>query len=105
MFAPFLIVEGYATDKIAFDNKNSQYIEKVSHPDSALEERINKALSTDSKKSNYAIDVKDKFALFELTYNDVYRGTVFIPINMNPAAALMNSSVNIQQSTGLEELH
>ena len=100
MFSQFLIVEGYATDKILFDNKKSQYIEKVSHPDSSLESRINAALSTDTK-----IDVKDKFALFELTYNDVYRGTVFIPINNNPAAALLNESLNVQQSTNLEELY
>ena len=105
MFSQFLIVEGYATDKIAFDNKKSQYIEKVSHPDSSLESRINAALSTDNKNSNYKIDVKDKFALFELTYNDVYRGTVFIPINNNPAAALLNESLNVQQSTNLEELY
>ena len=105
MFSPFLIVEGYATDKITFNNKDSQYIEKISHPDNALEQRINKALSTDTKKSNYSIDVKDKFTLFEGTYNDVYRGTVFIPINLNPAAALMNSHVNVGQSTDLEELH
>ena len=105
MFSEFLIVEGYTTDKIPIENKKSQYIEKVNNPDSGLEQRIIKALSTDSKNSNYAIDVKDKFALFELTYDDVYRGTIFIPISNNPAAALLNDSVNVQQSTELEELY
>ena len=105
MFSEFLIVEAYTTDKINLDNKNSQYIEKVKNPSEDLENRINQALSTDSKKSNYKIDVKDKLSLFELTYNDVYRGTIFIPINNNPAAAMLNNNIKINQQQDLEELY
>ena len=105
MFSEFLIVEAYTTDKIDLNNKNSQYIEKVRNPSEDLENRINQALSTDNKKSNYKIDVKDKLSLFELTYNDVYRGTVFIPINNNPAAAMLNDNIKINQQQDLEELY
>ena len=105
MFSEFLIVEAYTTDKIDLNNKNSQYIEKVRNPSEDLENRINQALSTDNKKSNYKIDVKDKLSLFELTYNDVYRGTVFIPINNNPAAAMLNDNIKIDQQQDLEELY
>ena len=105
MFSEFLIVEAYTTDKINIDNKNSQYIEKVQNPTEDLEDRINQALSTDDKKSNYKIDVKDKWALFEFTYNDIYRGTIFIPINNNPAAAMLNDDVKVNQSQELEELY
>ena len=108
MFTQFLVVEAYTTDKVKFDNKNSQYIEKVRNPNSSLEQRINQALSTDNKKSNYKVDVKDKWSMFELTYNDVYRGTVFIPLNNNPNAAMNswgNSSLKIDQQQDLEELY
>ena len=105
MFSEFLIVEAYTTDKIDLNNKNSQYIEKVKNPSEDLENRINQALSTDNKKSNYKIDVKDKLSLFELTYNDVYRGTIFIPINNNPAAAMLNDNIKIDQQQDLEELY
>ena len=105
MFSEFLIVEAYTTDKVDLNNKNSQYIEKVKNPSEDLENRINQALSTDNKKSNYKIDVKDKLSLFELTYNDVYRGTIFIPINNNPAAAMLNDNIKIDQQQDLEELY
>lgn len=105
MFAQFLIVEGYTSDKVPFENKNSQYIEKVQNPTQDLADRISTALSTDSKKSNYSLDIKDKLALFELTYDDIYRGTVFIPLNNNPNAALSNDKLNVKQSQELEELY
>lgn len=107
MFGQFLVVEAYATDNIKL-NKNSQYIERVREPDERLEERMSKALSTDDKKSNYRIDVKDKWLLFEWGYNDIYRGTMFIPLNQNPNSAMNswgNSSLKIDQQQDLEELY
>jgi len=47
-----------------------------------------KALSTDSKKSNYNLDID-----YWLYGDDVYRGTVFIPLNNNLNAAI-NASGN-----------
>ncbi|MEE3343998.1 MAG: hypothetical protein VZS44_07910 [Bacilli bacterium] len=44
MLGQFMVVEAYSTDRVKF-NKNSKYIEKVSNPDKALEDRINNALS------------------------------------------------------------
>lgn len=100
----FLVVEAYTTDRIPL-NKDSQYIEKVRNPDSNLENMISRALSTDNKKSDYSIDINDK--LFEFGYDDVYRGTMFIPLNNNPVAA-MNSwgtTIKVGQSQDLEELY
>ncbi len=106
MFAQFLLVEGYTTDKIDF-KRDSQYVEKVQDPDEALEQRMIKALSVDKKKLEYGIDVKDHWGIFEGFYDDVYRGTVFIPLNNNPNAAINSwgGSVNVSQSTELEELY
>jgi hypothetical protein len=47
-----------------------------------------KALSTDSKKSNYNLDID-----YWLYGDNVYRGTVFIPLNNNLNAAI-NASGN-----------
>lgn len=107
MFAQFLVVEAYTTDKIDFD-RNSQYVEKVKNPDKQLETRLTQALSTDSKNSNYKIDTKDHWSIFEWTYDDVYRGTMFIPLNNNPNSAMNswgNSTLKIDQSQDLEELY
>jgi hypothetical protein len=105
MFGQFLVVEAYATDKVKFD-KNSKYIEKVNNPDSTLENRMNTALSLDAKKSNYGVDIKDHW--FEWWgYDDIYRGTMFIPLTNNPNSSVLNSegSVTLQQSRKLEELY
>ena len=105
MFQQFLVVEGYTTDRIPL-KKDSQYIEKVKNPTSDLETRISQALSTDSKKSNYSIDIDNHWGFLEGGWDDVYRGTVFIPITNNTNAAISSwgSNSNISQSTELEEL-
>ena len=106
MFGQFLVVEAYTTDKIKIDPK-SKYLEKVENPDEQLEQRMIKALSTDQKKPDYSIDVKDHWTLFEGTWDDIYRGTVFIPLNNNPNSAINSwgGDVKINQSTELEELY
>lgn len=105
MFAQFLVVEAYTTDKVKFDTK-SQYVEKVQNPDDSLEQRMSKALSTNDKKNDYSIDSKNHW--FEMFYDDIYRGTVFIPLNNNPNSAMNswgNSDLKIDQSQDLEELY
>jgi len=49
---------------------------------------MNSALSTNDKKNDYNIDSKNHW--FEMFYDDIYRGTMFIPLNNNPNSA-MNS--------------
>jgi hypothetical protein len=68
---------------------------------------MSKALSTDNKKSDYVLDVKDHWTIFEGTWDDIYKGTVFIPLNNNPNAALntWGNSAKIGQTTELEELY
>ena len=106
MFGQFLVVEAYTSDKTKFDI-NSKYVEKIENPDEELEQRMSKALSTDNKKSDYALDVKDHWTIFEGTWDDIYKGTVFIPLNNNPNAALntWGNSAKIGQTTELEELY
>jgi len=56
---------------------------------------ISEALSTDDKKSNYSLDVDDKWFL-EFGYDDIYRGTVFIPLTNNLNAALNSYGTSLK---------
>ena len=98
-FGQFLVVEAYTTDKIKNLDTSSQYIEKVKNPDAQLEERMIKALSTDSKKSDYNLDID-----YWLYGDDVYRGTVFIPLNNNLNAAInaSGSQISVENARELE---
>lgn len=86
MFGHFMVVSAYTTDKVKFKT-DSNYIEKVKNPDKDLENRIIKGLSTNKDKNDYELDVDDKWGWFELTYDDIYRGNVFIPLNNDPVSA------------------
>ena len=91
MLGQFMVVEAYSTDRVNF-NKNSKYIEKVSNPDKALEERLNNALSVkgpDGKVKKYGVDINDWGLgfLFEGGWDDIYHANVFIPLNNDPISA------------------
>ena len=109
MFGQFLVVEAYTSDRIPFEKKDSQFIEKINNPSKELEDRMNNALSTapKGKASNYGLDVKDHWSLFEMTYDDIYRGNLFIPLNQNPNAAMLaaGQSTTSNQANDLEELY
>ena len=104
MFGHFMVISAYTTDKVNFDI-NSKYIEKVKNPDSNLEDRIIKGLSTNKDKNDYELDVDDKFGFLELTYDDVYRGNVFIPLNNDPVSAQTGwgGNVNLNKARTLAE--
>ena len=98
-FGQFLVVEAYTTDKIKNLDKNSQYIEKVSNPDDELEQRLIRALSTNKDKNNYSLDVDYWFY-----GDDVYRGTVFIPLtnNLNASINAWGDNVKVDEARDLE---
>ena len=105
MLGHFLVVSAYTTDKINI-NTNSRYIEKVKNPDKSLEERLIKGLSTNKDKNDYELDIDDKWGLFELTYDDVYRGNVFIPLNNDPVSAQTgwgNDNIKLDEARDLAE--
>lgn len=98
-FAQFLVVEGYTTSKIKSLDKSSQYVERVKNPSEELEKRMIEALSTDSKKSNYSLDIDYWF-----WGDDVYRGSVFIPLtnNLNAAINAWGDQIKVDESQELE---
>lgn len=100
-FGLFLMVTGYTTDRWNF-KKDSKYIEKVSSPSKDLEQRMSTALSTDKENKNYSVDIDDWGMgwLMEGSYDDIYRGTVYIPINPNRNAAISAYGSTVDHSIG-----
>lgn len=98
-FSQFLVVEAYTTSKIKQLDPSSQYLEKVKNPDEQLEQRLIKALSTDNKKSDYSLDID-----YWLWGDDVYRGSVFIPLtnNINASINAWGDQIKIDESRELE---
>lgn len=100
-FGLFLMVTGYTTDRWNF-KKDSQFIEKVSNPSQDLAKRMSAALSTDKDNKNYEVDIDDWGLgwLFEGGYDDIYRGTIYIPINPNRNAAVSAFGDQVKHSSG-----
>ena len=96
--ANFLVIGAYTTDKIELD-KNSRFIEKIDKPSEHLTQRIIRGLSLDKDKSDYDIDVNDRWSIFEWGYDDVYRANVFIPLTQNPNAAFNAQGTDISETT------
>lgn len=93
-FTQFLVVAGYTTDKNIDINKDSKFIQKVD-ADSSLQEKLERGLSIKSGdyKEGYSVDIDDKWFIFEWGYDDVYRASIYIPLNNN-----LNAAVNAWDS-------
>jgi len=94
------MVTGYTTDRWNF-KKDSQYIEQAT-PSNELAKRMSAALSTDKDNKNYEVDIDDWGLgwLTEGSYDDIYRGTVYIPLNPNRNAAISAYGDTVKHSSG-----
>lgn len=99
-FGLFLMVTGYTTDRWNF-KKDSQYIEQAT-PSNELAKRMSTALSTDKDNKNYEVDIDDWGLgwLAEGSYDNIYRGTVYIPLNPNRNAAISAYGDTVKHSSG-----
>ena len=99
-FGLFLMVSGVTTDRWNF-KKDSKYIEKVTSTKD-LADTMSRALSTDKDNKNYEVDIDD-WGLGWITeggYDDIYRGTIYIPLNPNRNAAVSAYGAQVKHSTG-----
>lgn len=97
-FGQFLIVAGTTTDKWKFDT-SSKWIEQVD-PTEDLQNRMKKALG--DKDNPYDVDFNDSWLgwITEGSYDDVYRGTVYIPIMTNRNAGVSAWGDQVDYDTG-----
>lgn len=99
-FGLFLMVSGVTTDRWNF-KKDSKYVEKVTSTKD-LADTMSRALSTDKDNKNYEVDIDD-WGLGWITeggYDDIYRGTIYIPLNPNRNAAVSAYGAQVKHSTG-----
>lgn len=99
-FGLFLMVNGYTTDRWKF-NKDSKYVEQIT-PTKELEQRMSTALSIDKDNKNYKVDIDDWGLgwIAEGSYDDIYRGTVYIPLNPNRNAAVSAYGSTVSHQVG-----
>ena len=99
-FGLFLMVTGYTTDRWNF-KKDSKYIEQAT-PSNELASRMSAALSTDKDNKNYEVDIDDWGLgwIAEGSYDNIYRGTVYIPLNPNRNAAISAYGDTVKHSSG-----
>ena len=99
-FGLFLMVTGYTTDRWKF-KKDSKYIEQAT-PSKDLANRMSAALSTDKDNKNYEVDIDDWGLgwITEGSWDDIYRGTVYIPLNPNRNAAISAYGDTAKHSSG-----
>lgn len=99
-FGLFLMVNGVTTDRWNF-KKDSRYIEKAT-PTKDLADTMSRALSTDKDNKEYEVDIDDWGLgwITEGSYDDIYRGTVYIPLNPNRNAAVSAFGDQVKHSTG-----
>lgn len=92
-FGQFLILDAYAVDK---DDKfsGSQYISKIDPSDSE-KKMIEQALSTDDNK--YKIDSG------WWSFDDIYRGSIYIPFTSNQLQALTAEGQHIKETMANEK--
>ena len=78
LFGQFMVFTAYTTDKVKF-NTNSKYVHKIPDPSVELDQRLQKALSTNKDKDDYDIDRQDWWELFG--FNNFYKASLFIPMS------------------------
>ena len=99
-FQQFFIVQGYTTDRVLKGNdrfKDSQFIKEVA--DTSIADRMKQALSS-KENGEYDIDPYDKWGIFEFWngWDDIYTGTVYIPITSNQNSPYLAYGQSIKQN-------
>ena len=99
-FQQFFVFKGYTTDKVLGSNakfKDSEYIKEVNDP--SIADRMKSALST-KETGEFEIDPYDKLGIFEFWngWDDIYAGTVYVPITPNQNSAYLAYGQSIKQN-------
>lgn len=99
-FQQFFVVQGYTTDRTFRGNdrfKDSQYLKEVK--DTSIADKMKKALSS-KENGEYEIDPYDKWGILEFWngWDDIYTGTMYIPITSNQNSPYLAYGQSIKQN-------
>lgn len=96
----FMILDGYYVD----NNDKPLLVNSTSvihlEPEDSIIETIEKALSTDNDKSNYKIDATSLVFGHD---NEIYQGSIYIPITNNQLQALTADGQHIKEPSAIEK--
>lgn len=110
-FAPFIVVSGITTDNLMeIDKKNNTFITEVKQTPELVQELKNSLAVGSGKNIQYpGIDEYDwsEWLIPEFIngYDHLFKGNIFIPLNMNKSAAALggNQNLNINSAQSLEQ--
>ena len=104
-FAPFIVVSGITTDGlIDIDKKNNTFITEVKQTPELVQE-LKSSLAVGSGKNIKQPDIDEydwsEWLMPEFIngYDHIFKGNIFIPLNMNKSAAALGSNQNLNINT------
>lgn len=111
-FAPFIIASGITTDNlIEIDKKKNKFLTEVQQTPS-LVEQLKESLSVGSGKSTKYPDIDDAgftevgwgriFSLGLNDYDHIFKGNIYIPLNMNKQAAALGGNQSLDTTVAHE---
>lgn len=111
-FAPFIIASGITTDNLVeIDKKNNKFLTEVQQTPS-LVEQLKESLSVGSGKSTKYPDIDDAgftevgwgriFSLGLNDYDHIFKGNIYIPLNMNKQAAALGGNQSLDTTVAHE---
>lgn len=110
-FAPFIVVSGITTDGLTnIDKQNNTFITEVKQTPELVQELKN-SLSVGSGKNIQYPDIDEydwsEWLMPEFIngYDHIFKGNIFIPLNMNKSAAALggNQDLNVNTAQSLEK--
>lgn len=104
-FAPFIVASGMTTDgMVEIDKKNKFLTEVKQSPELVQQLKTSLAVGTGDKTQYPDIDEYDwtEWLMPEFIngYDHIFKGNIYIPLNMNKMAAALGGNQNIDTTTG-----
>lgn len=105
-FAPFIVASGMTTDgMVEIDKKQNKFITEVKQSPE-LVQQLKTSLATGSGKETQYPDIDEYdwtewlMPEFINSYDHIFKGNIYIPLNMNKAAAALGGNQTIDTNTG-----
>lgn len=105
-FAPFIVASGMTTDgMVEIDKKQNKFITEVKQSPE-LVQQLKTSLATGSGKETRYPDIDEYnwtewlMPEFINSYDHIFKGNIYIPLNMNKAAAALGGNQTIDTNTG-----
>ena len=105
-FAPFIVASGMTTDgMVKIDKKQNKFITEVKQSPE-LVQQLKASLATGSGKETQYPDIDEYdwtewlMPEFINSYDHIFKGNIYIPLNMNKAAAALGGNQTIDTNTG-----